>query len=192
MNQAVFLDRDGVINRLLTEKGPRETPTTSEEFELLPDVIEALSRLKQAGLLLVVVTNQPNVAKGKSSLEDYQAINRRMDQLLGEAAKLDGMYACLHHPDPVQVIRTEYLGPCICRKPQPGLLLQAASDLMIDLDRSWLVGDDETDIQAGRNAGLMAPRLIKIDKQSNLTEVVSSSLLEAALHILRRSDEPEQ
>lgn len=191
MKKAVFLDRDGVINRLLTEKGPRETPCLAEEFELLPGVPEALSALKQAGFLLIVVTNQPNIAKGKQTPHQYVATCLRMIQLLGHEASVDAIYACHHHPDPQQVSRRAYLKDCGCRKPKPGLILRAIREWSVDVNQSWLVGDSQTDIEAGLNAGLPAPSLIKIGDRSNLTEVVASNLFEAAHFILGRSYGPE-
>jgi len=181
LKKAVFLDRDGVINRVLVEKGPRETPTKPEELELLPGIPEALARLKTAGHLLVVVTNQPNIAKGKCSREDYSAIEKRLIELVGEGV-LDAVYVCFHHPDPNQVVEMELLGDCDCRKPKPGLILLAAKQHDIDLQQSWLVGDSETDIAAGLAAGIPTNQLILIGSGSTIG-VATSSLLEAAIHI---------
>lgn len=191
MNRAVFLDRDGVINRLLSEKGPRETPTTPAEFELLPDVPEALARLKRAGFLLLIVTNQPNVAKGKSTPTNQALIEAKCRELTG-AGTIDQIYTCLHHPDATQVAVPELLAACDCRKPKPGLILIAQQEFDLDLSQSWLVGDDETDIAAGLAAGLNALQLIKIGTSSTLTEVVASSLFAAAHYIIRRSHGPQE
>ncbi len=180
--RAVLLDRDGVINRLITERGSRETPTTPEELELLPGAPEALARLKQAGYVLVIVTNQPNVAKGKSTYEQHAAIEERLRSLVG-VETLEAIYTCLHHPDPTQVVRRELLAKCDCRKPKPGLILQAQRELGLNLGESWLIGDSETDIIAGQAAGIPTDRLIFIGQVSTLTHVVAPSLLEATLYI---------
>lgn len=180
---AVFLDRDGVINRLITERGPRETPVTPEELQLLPGVTDALMSLRKAGFILVVATNQPNVAKGRTSLEEHNAIEQRLHQLVDGV--IERVYTCLHHPDPTQVVRDEFLADCNCRKPRPGLLLQAKHELSLDMERSWFIGDNDTDIQAGLAAGLPADQLIFIGAATTLTQVVKPSLWEATLHILQ-------
>lgn len=156
---AVLLDRDGVINELCTARGPRETPRTADELALLPGAQEALRQLRRAGVPLVVVTNQPNVAKGKSTWAEAAAIEARLKELLGPAAALDAVYTCFHHPDPAQVVVRELLVVCECRKPKPGLLLQAASEHTLNLRRSVMVGDSGTDVAAGQNAGCHTVRL---------------------------------
>lgn len=142
---AVFLDRDGVINR--------ETGYVHriEEFELLPGVPAALQRLQQAGYRLVVVTNQAGIGRGLYSAEAYERLTRHMQGLLqAQGVRLDAVYHCPHHPTAgVGAYRVE----CRCRKPAPGMLLDAARDLQLDLAGSVLVGDKGSDIEAGRRAG---------------------------------------
>lgn len=159
---AVFLDRDGVINCLLSERGPRETPRTPEEFVLLPGVPEALTALRQTGLSLIVVTNQPNVAKGKTTWENHLAIEQRMQELLGPEAAVDAVYACLHHPDRRQVIVPELCLDCACRKPKPGLINKALADFGARPETCWLIGDSDIDIKAGMAAGLSINHLIAV------------------------------
>ena len=140
--KAVLLDRDGVINRLLLERGPRETPLHPTEFELLPGVREALTNLRKTTARLIVITNQPNVAKGKTSLEHHYAIEQYMHGLIGPPL-LDAVYTCLHRAE----------DGCSCHKPKPGLLLQAAVEHHLDLSQSVMVGDSSSDIEAGCAAG---------------------------------------
>jgi D-glycero-D-manno-heptose 1,7-bisphosphate phosphatase len=153
MNKAVFLDRDGVINELVyhQEQEVIDSPFTVNQFKLMPGVPEALKLLKQAGYLAVVVSNQPGIAKGHMTGETLETINLKMRFILKNAgAQLDGEYYCLHHPEAVV---EQYKVKCDCRKPEPGLILKAAREMDIDLPRSWLIGDNLSDIQAGKNAG---------------------------------------
>jgi D-glycero-D-manno-heptose 1,7-bisphosphate phosphatase len=150
---AVFLDRDGVLNALAPdpESGLGEAPLQVGDVRLIPGVPAAVISLKTAGFVLVCVTNQPSAAKGKTSLAEIEAIQRRVGELLAaEGVHLDDWRVCLHHPDGVVA---ELSGPCDCRKPAPGMLLDAAHDLGLDLARSWMIGDTDTDMQAGRAAG---------------------------------------
>jgi len=182
MNKAIFLDRDGVINKLLSGH-VLHSPWVPEDFVLLPGVPDALARLKRAGFILVIVTNQPDIAKGNMQPEDFDQILIKTKELTNHL--IDQHYACHHHPDPSQVVVQEYLATCECRKPAPGMILQAQKELDIDLGQSWLVGDSDTDIEAGLAAGIDADRLIKIGPSCTLTRVTVSSLLEAAHHITK-------
>lgn len=153
MRRAVFLDRDGVINSMCydPEHGTVDSPLTPEQFQLLPRSGEAIRLLKDAGFLCIVVSNQPIVAKGKSTLSLLNAITRQMHAALAkDGVKLDAVYYCLHHP---QAVVDAYRMECECRKPKPGLLLQASRELGIDLARSYMIGDGLIDIQAGREVG---------------------------------------
>lgn len=139
MRAAVFLDRDGVINRVRVRNGTPCPPASPQDLELLPGVAEALSALKACGYALVVVTNQPDVARGSTTRESVEAIHARMRSELC----LDAILTCFHdnHDD------------CECRKPRPGLLLQAARDLGLDLASSFMIGDRWKDVEAGARAG---------------------------------------
>ena len=140
MNRAVFLDRDGVINRAVVRDGKPYPPATVAEFELLPGVIEACAELKAAGFLLVVVTNQPDVGRGTQRREEVEA----MHALLRAALPLDRVEVCY---DPGQGAPSEF------RKPAPGMLLRAARELGIELAQSWMIGDRWRDIDCGAAAG---------------------------------------
>ena len=137
--QAVFLDRDGVINRADVKDGKSYPPALIEDLEILPGVREAIADLHQAGFLIVVVTNQPDVATGIQSLEIVEAMHRKLREML----LIDDIKVCYH---------AESDG-CGCRKPKPGMLLEAACEHSIDLTRSYLVGDRWRDISAGKAAG---------------------------------------
>lgn len=146
MRRAVFLDRDGVLNRNIwnPETLAYESPLTPEQFELLPDVIPSLGLLRDAGYLLFLVSNQPNFAKGKASLDTLAAIHNRFEAAI-EGIRFQAFYYCFHHPD--------FTGECRCRKPSPYFLLQASDSFHLDLARSWMVGDRASDVACGRAAG---------------------------------------
>lgn len=175
MKRAVFLDRDGVINRAVVRDGMPHPPATLANFEILPGVPEALRALEEAGFLLVVATNQPDVARGLQQLEVVEAMHKR----LREELPLDDIKACY-----------ELDGPsCTCYKPKPGMLLEAAREHNIDLGRSYMVGDRWRDIGAGRGAGCFT---IFIDRgyAEPLTEApdaICADLSEATTMILRRA-----
>ncbi len=156
---AVFLDRDGTVN---VYKG---LVTSPDMLELSEGAGEAIRRLNEAGVLVVLATNQPVIARGDCTFEELRAIHSKLETLLGaEGAYLDAIYFCPHHPDagfPGE--RREFKIVCDCRKPKPGLLLRAAQEMNIDLSRSYMVGDRETDIEAGRNAGCI-PVYIRNEK----------------------------
>lgn len=147
--KAIFLDRDGTINKYVGFL--RKT----DQFELVNGVAEAIKKINQSGYLAVVVTNQPVIARGEVTYEGLHMIHNKMETLLGnDGAYLDGIYFCPHHPDKgfdgeIKELKID----CNCRKPKAGLLLQAANDLNIDLEQSWMIGDGKNDILAGKNAG---------------------------------------
>lgn len=136
---AIFIDRDGVINR------NRDDHVKSwDEFEFLPRSLPALSALETLGLPIVVITNQAVINRGGASLSTVDSIHLQMADVIGRSGgRVDGVYCCPHRPDE----------DCQCRKPKPGLLVQAARDMNIDLGRSILIGDAMTDIQAGKLVG---------------------------------------
>jgi len=148
--RAVFLDRDGTLNR--EADGVR----SRDDLELLPRVAEAIHRLNHRGWRAVVVTNQPVIAKGFCTEEDLQNIHNKLETLLGhEHAFVDRIYYCPHHPEKgFAGERAELKIDCECRKPKPGMVLQAARDLNIDLAQSCLIGDTTTDVQTACNAGV--------------------------------------
>jgi D-glycero-D-manno-heptose 1,7-bisphosphate phosphatase len=139
MRRAVFLDRDGVINKAVVRNGLPYPPSNLVHLQLADGVHEALDALRRAGYLNVVVTNQPDVARGKTPRGVVEEIHRYLQSELA----IDAIYTCWHDDS----------AKCDCRKPAPGLLLQAAKELQIDLKSSFMVGDRWRDIAAGRSAG---------------------------------------
>jgi D-glycero-D-manno-heptose 1,7-bisphosphate phosphatase len=153
MRPAVFLDRDGVINEPAFDPvdGHAESPHRPHDVALAEGVVEGLRALRAAGFLLVVASNQPSAAKGKVTLADLRAVHERVVALLGaDGVVVDDWRYCFHHPDGVV---PELTGACACRKPAPGMLLDAAAEHDIDLRTSWMIGDSDTDVEAGRVAG---------------------------------------
>lgn len=147
--RAVFLDRDGTINQYV---GFLKRP---EDFQLIDGAAEAIRRINQSGYLAIVVTNQPVIARGDVTWEQLEEIHKKMETLLGqEGAYLDDIFICPHHPDSGFVREVPaYKIQCNCRKPKPGLLLQAAEKYNIDLSRSWMIGDSQSDVEAGKAVG---------------------------------------
>jgi D-glycero-D-manno-heptose 1,7-bisphosphate phosphatase len=140
--RAIFLDRDGVINRPLIRNGKPFPPVSVDEFEILPGVTEACEALKRLGFLLVVATNQPDVGRGTLGREEVETIHRWLSQQL----PIDCLMVCFHGG-------VAFGDPCDCRKPQPGMLLKAAEVLKIDLAKSFMIGDRWRDVDCGFNAG---------------------------------------
>jgi D-glycero-D-manno-heptose 1,7-bisphosphate phosphatase len=150
---AAFLDRDGVLNEAVSDpvSGALESPLEVKDVRLLPGAAMAAGELAQAGYALVCASNQPAAAKGKVMVERLQEVHERVVELLAaEGVELAGSRLCLHHPEGVV---PELSGPCDCRKPAPGMLLDAADALGFDLAASWMLGDTDADVQAGQAAG---------------------------------------
>lgn len=149
MQKAIFLDRDGTINKYVGFL------CNIEEFELIDGVDESIKMINNSGYLAIVITNQPVIARGEVTTEELDRIHNKMETLLGKSgAYLDGVYYCPHHPDKgfegeISNLKID----CECRKPKPGLILQAAKDFNIDLNNSWMIGDSKNDILCGKNAG---------------------------------------
>jgi D-glycero-D-manno-heptose 1,7-bisphosphate phosphatase len=135
----VFLDRDGVINRAIVRGGKPYAPAGLDELEILPGVAESAAALKRAGFLLIVATNQPDVARGAQRRETVEALHER----IRSAVPVDAFEVCYH----------DDADRCTCRKPRPGMLLAAAAGWSVDLGRSFMVGDRWRDVGAGRAAG---------------------------------------
>ena len=174
MSRAVFLDRDGVLNRVVLRDGRPSPPSSVDELEMLPGVAGALASLRRAGFRLIVVTNQPDVRTGRQRREIVEAMHERLRQAL----PIDEIRVCYH---------TDEDG-CGCRKPKPGLLLDAARTWGLDLSRCVLVGDRWRDIEAGKAAGCQTI-LVKAsyaERQAEEPDAVVSSLAEASALILSR------
>ena len=175
MRSAVFLDRDGVLNRNVLNPGTSayESPLTPEQFELLPKVVPALQLLRDAGYLLFLVSNQPNYTKGKASMRTLQAIHRRLEATLAEGhISLAACYYCYHHP--------AFSGQCVCRKPSPHFLFKARDAFGIELAHSWMVGDRETDVECGHAAGTRTLEIAEPSGSKTAADPVTADLWSAA------------
>lgn len=172
MRRAVFLDRDGVLNRSLIRNGRPYAPLRLEDFHIIPEAIQALRSLKQAGYLLVIVTNQPEIARGTLAPAVLDAMHKRLKAQL----PIDAIKACCEEDGPA----------CTCYKPKPGMLLGAAAEMDIDLAASYMIGDRWRDVGAGYSAGC---RTIFIDygydeRRPDAPDAVVSNVAEAAELIL--------
>lgn len=170
--KAIFLDRDGTINKYVGFL------RNIDDFELIEGAAEAIKKINESGYLAIVVTNQPVIARGEVSWDELNEIHRKMATLLGQyGAYIDGIYICPHHPDKgFEGERPEYKIVCDCRKPKPGLLLKAAEEFNIDLSQSYMIGDDDRDVEAGNKAEVKASIKIEQNKQNALLDSVSEIL----------------
>lgn len=167
--RAIFLDRDGTLNKYVGFL------TDINDLELMDDAAEAVRRINASGYLAIVITNQPVIARGEVSMEELTQIHNKMETLLGqEGAYIDALYFCPHHPDKgFAGERPQFKTECSCRKPKPGMLLQAAQDYNIDLSKSWMIGDSDSDIKAGAAAGCGT---VMLDAQFSLLQAVEQIL----------------
>lgn len=158
MNKAIFLDRDGVINK----KPPEHDYVKKwDEFVWLPDSKKAIKLMNEKGWLVIIISNQRGIARGLMTEHDVKDINKHMQKdLLRIGAKIDRFYWCGH----------DYSDNCDCRKPKPGLIIRAARDFDIDLESSWMIGDGDDDIQAGKAAGC---KTLKIKTDGSLLSAVA-------------------
>lgn len=146
MKKALFLDRDGVIN---VDKGQA---FRNEDFEFIPGIFELCRKYRDEGYIIIVITNQARIAKGIYSEDEFQELTSWMvEQFSNQGITIAGVYHCPHHPDST--------GPCNCRKPEPGMILQAIKDFDLDIEQCILIGDKETDLEAGRRAGIREENL---------------------------------
>lgn len=176
--KAVFLDRDGTINKYVGFL------RNIDEFELIDGVTEAIGKINASGYLAIVVTNQPVIARGEVSVQELEEIHKKMETLLGaDGAYIDALYYCPHHPHKgyegeVPELKIE----CDCRKPKPGMFLKAAKDFNIDLSQSWMIGDGENDVKAGKEAGCMTALMGEGHFQQDVTV---DSLLDWCKHFIK-------
>jgi D-glycero-D-manno-heptose 1,7-bisphosphate phosphatase len=185
--RAVFLDRDGVLVEEIyyAETGEWEAPLRSEDVRLLPGAAQAAARLAQEGYALVIVSNQAGFAKGKASLRSLWLVHERFISLLGaEGVTLDGIYYSYGHPEGVA---PHFSGPSLDRKPGPYNVFVAAAQLDLDLSRSWMVGDRQTDADCARAAGVRAILVRNPHRREVIPNevTVGDSLAGIVGHILR-------
>ncbi len=195
-DSAVFLDRDGVINSYVydAEFGTVDSPSNPDAFALLPSAGKAIAELNRLGLKVLVVSNQPGIAKGKFSAVLLDRITEKMHAEIAKCGgHLDGVYYCLHHPDSVL---PEYRLRCDCRKPHPGMLLKAAKEMDLDLGRAFMIGDGISDIEAGVAAGTRTifvgqskPYILDAFEQHGISpDFIASSLFDAVIHIQQQME----
>jgi D-glycero-D-manno-heptose 1,7-bisphosphate phosphatase len=192
MRRAVFLDRDGVLNKLVFNPDTKayEPPHTVSEIKLYPYTITSLLKLQSAGYDLFVVSNQPDYAKGKVSFESLMKIHEKFLSIISsEGIVIHDFYYCYHHPSGIV---KEYSFVCECRKPKPYFLLKAQQDHLINLTTSWMIGDRDTDILCGQAAGV---RTILINEPNSADkrgdshpDFIVNNLLEATKLIFTQSD----
>ena len=178
--KAMFFDRDGVINK------DKAYVHRWEDFEFMTGAIEGMKKIQDAGYALIIVTNQSGLARGYYTEVQYQALNSRLNEhLLRQGVRLDGIYHCPHHPmGTVPELSVE----CYCRKPKPGMLFQAARELVISLPDSVLIGDKVSDIEAARAAGVGRAFGVVSDNAETIskyagTDRTFSSLYDCAAYI---------
>jgi D-glycero-D-manno-heptose 1,7-bisphosphate phosphatase len=194
MRPAAFLDRDGVLNQLVLEPGCRvaESPLEVEQVRLIPGAAEAAASLAQAGFTLVCVSNQPAGAKGKISVAGLLAVHEQVIALLEHQGVTFAIWRlCLHHP---QGVVPGLSRKCTCRKPAPGMLLDAAGALGLDLASSWMVGDTDADVAAGRAAGcrtMLVRNPASFHKRLQVTnaDLTADSLADGVQKLMSRESE---
>ncbi len=177
--KAVFLDRDGTINKHVGFL------RHIEDFELLDGTAEAIRRINESGYLVVVVTNQPVIARGEVTVRELEKIHEKMETELGmSGAYIDALYYCPHHPHKGYPGEIEELKiDCDCRKPKPGMILSASIDFNINLSASWMIGDGENDVRCGENAGCHTALLSSDPDVDFGQDLTASNLLDAVKKI---------
>ena len=154
MKKAIFFDRDGVINKLVfnPKTNEYESPHELKDLELIPNALESIKKLEDNGYYLFVISNQPSFAKGKTTLEKIKEIHQKLQtQIENYGINIKKYYYCYHHP---KGIISQYSGECDCRKPKPFFLNQAKNEYNLDFTKSWMIGDQDSDIECGNNAGV--------------------------------------
>jgi D-glycero-D-manno-heptose 1,7-bisphosphate phosphatase len=194
---AAFLDRDGTLNEAVVDpdSGLPESPLEVKDVRLIPGAAAAVNELSEAGYALVCVSNQPAAAKGKATVEQLLYLHERVIWLLAQqGVRLDASLLCLHHPDGMV---GELSRVCSCRKPAPGMLSDAAAALGLNLGSSWMLGDTDTDVAAGRAAGC---RTVLIDYPLSAhkrwgeaaQDLLAADIGDAVAQLLERDSRPPQ
>jgi D-glycero-D-manno-heptose 1,7-bisphosphate phosphatase len=191
----VFLDRDGVINKLVYHEktGEYEPPHSIDEFQFYPWVIDSLKRLIGMGFQLFLVSNQPDCAKGKTSFENLQSVQDHLESVLTDNGIVFKEYCyCYHHP---RGIVREYAVECECRKPKPFFVLNAMVKYKLETENSWFIGDRDSDIKCGRNAGVRTILIenpdSKLYRGNSNPDFVAANIKEAVTIIEKQIKETE-
>ncbi len=190
--KAMFLDRDGTLNEMIYYKnhGLFDSPLLPSQIKLIDGSNEFVNRAKDLGFKIIVVSNQPGIAKGTLTIEILEEINKELLDKIG-VGKIDDVFICPHHPIGLLDSQSKYVIDCECRKPKPGMILDAAKKYNIDLSKSWMVGDGITDVQAGSAAGcktmlianIKVEHLAKLEQKSVWPDIVVRNLFEAINHL---------
>lgn len=181
LQKAIFVDRDGTINKL------DGFITSPNQIELIENTAEAIKTFHNLGYLVIVITNQPVIARGECSTQDLKQIHNRLEALLGnEGAFVDDIYYCPHHPDKgFEGEIKELKVKCECRKPSPGLLIKAKQEFNIDMSASFMVGDSQTDVMAAQNAGCIP--VLLTEQADNNQQLSFNSLYDFSLYLLKET-----
>ncbi len=191
MVEAVFLDRDGVLNELVLNPttGEYEPPHRIEDMKLFPFVFECLQKLQDSGYALFLVSNQPDYAKGKTTLEALKKVHKKFDQLLtSHGVHFRKYYYCYHHPNG---ITHGYSSECVCRKPKPFFLFKAEEVYNVELGNSWMIGDRDTDIECGKAGGtktILIEEPLSADKHMKSQPDYKTKNLKDAVNIIIHID----
>jgi D-glycero-D-manno-heptose 1,7-bisphosphate phosphatase len=196
--RAVFVDRDGVLNDLVynEDEGNVVSPFSARQLRVFPFVPAAIKALRaELGFRVIVISNQPGVAKRQFTLAELERMNAKIRKaLVARGTRLDGEYYCLHHPE---ALISKYKASCDCRKPKPGLLLRAAKENHLDLPKSYFVGDGLIDVKAGKSAGCktilvghMTTFLSRMIEQEDAAPDYMVTTLREVPSLLRRMEEP--
>ena len=193
MNRAVFLDRDGVINKLVfnPKTGEYESPHRLEDLELMYNVLEPIKRLENNGYYLFVISNQPSYAKGKTTLGSIKNIQEKLEEQLEQyGITFKEYYYCYHHPNGIV---PGFSGECECRKPKHFFIDKAKNDYDLNLSQSWMIGDQDVDIECGNNAGVKTIMILNEysskKRGSSFPNYSVNNLSESVNIILKSSDE---
>lgn len=165
MNRAIFLDRDGVINKAIIQNGRPFSPRNIDVFEIFPEVEETLRRFRDLGYMNIIATNQPDIARGLMSLETLN----EMHDIIRAGSPIDDIFVCPHDDSDA----------CLCRKPKPGMIIEAAKKWNIDIKSSYFIGDTWKDIHAGKSAGCTTILLDRVYNQGLECDYKVDSLLQA-------------
>ena len=191
-SKAIFLDRDGTLNEMVYNEnhGIFDSPMLPSQLKVIAGSTDLVNRAKELGYKVIIISNQPGIAKGTLTIENLKAINNKLLTIIG-IDKIDDIFFCPHHPDGLLDPQSKYIFDCECRKPKPGMLLEAAKKHDIELSNSWMIGDGITDVQAGVAAGcktmlianIKVEHLAMLEKKSVWPEIIVPNIYGAINHL---------
>lgn len=187
MKRVLFLDRDGVINKMVKHKGVFDSPLRPDDVKLLPGIVKIIKLANKKGVPVVEISNQPGVAKGKMSRATQRNIEKTIHTLLKkEGVQINNTYICPHHPNGVV---KKLAIDCDCRKPKPGLIFRAAKELDIDLHKSILLGDTSTDVKAGKAAGVKTIIFLHSNNEPRKVKEAKKTAADYKINNLKQAEE---